>query len=62
VIDLLHWGNPLTPPLEAIRAPLFWGELPNVWDFVYLCGAAAVALALGAWVFRRVDDRIAVEL
>jgi lipopolysaccharide transport system permease protein len=62
VIDLLHWGNPLTPPLEAIRAPLFWGELPNVWDFVYLCGAAVVALALGSWVFRRVDDRIAVEL
>jgi ABC-type polysaccharide/polyol phosphate export permease len=36
--------------------------LPSAGDVVYLCVAAALALALGAWVFRRVDDRIAVEL
>ena len=39
-----------------------WGRLPDRWDVVYLCVEAVVALALGAWVFRRVDDRIAVEL
>jgi hypothetical protein len=33
-----------------------------VWDVVYLCASAAIALALGAWVFSRVDDQIAVEL
>jgi ABC-type polysaccharide/polyol phosphate export permease len=62
VITILRWVNPLTPVIAAVREPLFYGHLPHVWDFVYLCAAAAIALGLGAWVFRRVDDRIAVEL
>lgn len=62
LIDLMYWGNPLTPALEALRAPLYAGQLPDLWDVVYLCVEAVVALALGAWVFRKVDDRIAVEL
>jgi ABC-2 type transport system permease protein len=59
--QILRWANPITPPIEAIRAPLL-GSWPNVWDVVYLCVACFVSLALGAWVFNRVDDRIAVEL
>ena len=62
VVTILRWVNPLTPPLEAIRAPLFYGEMPNGWDVLYLVVEAVVALAIGAWVFRKVDDRIAVEL
>lgn len=60
--EVLRWGNPATPVIEAFRRPLYAGELPRVWDVVYLAGAAVVSLALGAWVFSRVDDRIAVEL
>jgi ABC-type polysaccharide/polyol phosphate export permease len=59
VVTILRWVNPLTPPLYALRAPLFYGTLPDV---VYLVAEVLVALVLGAWVFRRVDDRIAVEL
>jgi lipopolysaccharide transport system permease protein len=59
--QILRYANPITPPIEAIRAPLL-GAWPNVWDVVYLCVACVVSLALGAWVFNRVDDRIAVEL
>jgi ABC-type polysaccharide/polyol phosphate export permease len=62
VVQVLRYGNPITPPIEAIRAPLWEGTLPRAGDVVYLCVAAAVALALGAWVFSRADDRIAVEL
>jgi lipopolysaccharide transport system permease protein len=62
VVQALRYGNPITPPIEAIRAPLWEGRLPRLGDVVYLCVAAAVALALGAWVFSRADDRIAVEL
>ena len=62
VVELLRWGNPLTPPIEALRAPLWEGELPRLADTVYFVAAAAAALAGGAWVFSRVDDRIAVEL
>ena len=62
VVQLLRWGNPVTPPIEAIRAPLWEGTWPAAADVIYLCVAAALALALGAWVFNRADDRIAVEL
>ena len=62
LVDLVHWGNPLTPAIEAVRDPLFFGELPAAGDTLYLVVAAAVALALGAFVFSRVDDRVAVEV
>ena len=58
----LHWINFLTPPIEAMRAVLFFGERPGVADSVYTVIAAMVALALGAFVFSRSDDRIAVEV
>jgi lipopolysaccharide transport system permease protein len=60
--NLIHWGNPLTPPVEAIRTPLFFGAVPSAGDVVYVLVEAVVALALGAYVFMRVDDRIAVEV
>jgi lipopolysaccharide transport system permease protein len=62
VVDLIHWGNPLSPMIEALRAPLFYGDLPTLGDTVYSVVAALVALALGAYVFSRVDDQIAVEV
>jgi lipopolysaccharide transport system permease protein len=62
LVAVLRWGNPVTPPIEAIRAPLWAGTLPAAGDVVYLGVAAVAALALGAWVFSRADDRIAVEL
>jgi ABC-type polysaccharide/polyol phosphate export permease len=61
LVDLLQWGNPLTPAIQAYRAPLYEGELPSGADTLYLCLAAVAALALGALVFRSVDDRIASE-
>jgi lipopolysaccharide transport system permease protein len=62
VVRALHWANFVTPPVDAIRDPLFFGRLPHAGDVVYLCVAAVVSLALGAWLFSRVDDQIAVEL
>jgi ABC-type polysaccharide/polyol phosphate export permease len=62
LLDVLTYGNFVTPPIQAIRDPLFEGQLPRVVDVVYLVVAAVTALALGALVFRRVDDEIAVEL
>ncbi|MBA2741708.1 MAG: ABC transporter permease [Actinobacteria bacterium] len=58
----LHWLNFLTPPIEAMRASLFFGDAPSAADTVYTVVAAIVALALGAFVFSRSDDRIAVEV
>ena len=62
VVDVLHWANPLAPAVTALRDPLFFGVLPTLGDTLYLAVSAAAALALGAWVFSRADDRIAVEL
>jgi ABC-type polysaccharide/polyol phosphate export permease len=62
IVAAIHWANPLSPAIEAIRAPLFRGELPFWGDALYLVVATAVALALGAFVFNRVDDSIAVEV
>lgn len=62
LVDLIHWANPLTPAMEAIRDPLFFGELPAAGDVLYLAVAAVASLVLGAFVFSRVDDRVAVEV
>jgi ABC-type polysaccharide/polyol phosphate export permease len=62
LMELLRWGNFVTPPIYAVRDALWLGHAPRVADVIYLTVAAAVALALAAFVFSRVDDRIAVEL
>src|SRR5829696_345218 len=62
LVDVLRWGNPVTPAIEALRAPLWEGVAPSLADTVYLVVAGVVSLALGAWVFACVDDRIAAEL
>jgi ABC-type polysaccharide/polyol phosphate export permease len=59
---LIHWGNFMTPAVESLREPLFFGNVPRTADVIYLAIAAVVALGLGAFVFTRVDDRIAVEV
>jgi ABC-type polysaccharide/polyol phosphate export permease len=62
VVDLIHWANPLSPPIEALHAVLFYGDLPTAGDTIYTVLAAVLGLALGAWVFTSVDDQIAVEV
>jgi ABC-type polysaccharide/polyol phosphate export permease len=62
LVELLRWGNVVTPPVYALRAVVWDGTVPSAADLIYLVVETAVALGLGAWVFNRVDDRIAVEL
>ena len=62
VVEVIHWLNPLSPAIQALRAPLFYGRLPTAADTIYLAVASVAALALGAFVFTRVDDQIAVEV
>ena len=62
LVEILHWVNFMAPPIIAIRDPLFYGTMPDWKDALYLAAAAVVSLGLGAWVFSRLDDRLAVEL
>jgi ABC-2 type transport system permease protein len=59
---ILYWGNVVTPFVDAIRDPLFFGELPPLANVIYAFGVALGALALAAMVFRRVDDQLATQL
>src|SRR4051794_23978856 len=58
----IHWVNFISPGIEAVRAPLFYGRLPFWGDALYLVVACVAVLALGAFVFSRVDDQIAIEV
>ena len=62
LVNLLHYANPVTPFVIAIRDPLFFGELPQLVDVVYVFGAALVALFAAAFIFRRLDDQLAAQL
>ena len=62
LLVVLRWGNFITPPIYAVRDALWLGAAPRVADVVYLVVAAAVALAAAAFLFRRIDNRIAIEL
>ncbi|HEY3920701.1 MAG TPA: ABC transporter permease [Gaiellaceae bacterium] len=62
LLDVLHWGNFVAPPVIAIRDVIWRGHAPRVADVVYLCVAALIALVAGALLFRKLDDRIAIEL
>ena len=62
LLDVLRWGNFICPPITAVRDTLWLGAAPAAADVIYLAVAAVVALALGGYVFSRVDDRIAIEL
>jgi len=62
VVWAIHWLNPLSPIIQSFRAPLFEGDLPPLADFVYTVLVSLLSLALGAWVFSRVDDEIAIEV
>ena len=60
-------ADPLAEPADpdrsqSIRAPLFYGVLPPLADTIYAIVVCFVSLAIGAWVFRRVDDQIAIEV
>jgi len=59
---VIHWVNFLTPPVQAMRSVLFYGDLPGAADTVYTVVAAALALGVGSYVFSRSDDRIATEV
>jgi homopolymeric O-antigen transport system permease protein len=61
LVDLINWGNPITPAIVSFRTPLFDGEAPPLPELTYLAVATVVSLALGALVFSAVDDRIASE-
>ncbi|CAA9511045.1 MAG: hypothetical protein AVDCRST_MAG30-2487 [uncultured Solirubrobacteraceae bacterium] len=58
--DLLRWGNPVAPFIEAIRAVLYDGAAPGLGTLLYVAVAAGVALLAGRALFRRLEGELAV--
>jgi ABC-type polysaccharide/polyol phosphate export permease len=50
--------NPVRSILEVFRDPIYQGEVPPLTHFSVAVGIAVLALAVGAWAFRRSSDRI----
>jgi ABC-type polysaccharide/polyol phosphate export permease len=62
VADLMYYVNFVTPFIEAIRDPIFFGQYPQPGDVVYCVVASCAALVLGILVARRMDDQVAATL
>jgi lipopolysaccharide transport system permease protein len=62
IADLIYYVNFVTPFVEAIRDPIFFGELPQLGDVIYAVVAGVAGLGLGALVARRIDDQVAATL
>ena len=62
VIDILRYGNPVTPYIESIRATALEGVLPG-WPLLVYCAVVGPVFAVfGIWLLRRFDERIVVQL
>jgi ABC-type polysaccharide/polyol phosphate export permease len=61
-IDVLRYGNPLTPLVESVHDVAFFGQWPSVGQLVYVGVATAVSAIVGMLVFRRLEPEMAVEL
>jgi len=60
--DLLQWGNPVAPFVDAVRDVLFFGAAPSLGQLAYLLVAGLGALAIGVALFRRLERDLAVIL
>jgi ABC-2 type transport system permease protein len=50
--------NPIRSILEVFRDPIYHNKVPPLSHLSVSIGIAVIALALGAWLFRRSSDRI----
>ena len=62
LINLLHWGNPISPFVICVQDTLFFGRWPTLADSVYCVIAAGILLAIGIVGFRRLEREMAIEL
>jgi len=62
LIDLLRYGNPVTPYVEGFRATLLQATVPGASLLVYIFVVGPAFAFVGLWVVQRYEDRLAVEL
>jgi lipopolysaccharide transport system permease protein len=62
LIELLRYGNPVTPYVEAFRAVAFQGIVPGAAELAYCAIVGPLVALVGLTVFQRHEDRFAVDL
>ena len=62
LIDLLRYGNPVTPYVEGIRSTILEATVPGPGALAYIFLVGPLVGLAGLWVLQRYDDRLAVEL
>jgi lipopolysaccharide transport system permease protein len=62
LIDLLRYGNPVTPYVESIRGALLQGVVVGPGMLAYVLLAGPIAFLVGLAVIQRFEDSFAVEL
>jgi homopolymeric O-antigen transport system permease protein len=62
LIELLRYGNPVTPYVEGLRAVVLQATIPGASLLVYIFLVGPALALIGLWVVQRYDDRFAIEL
>jgi ABC-type polysaccharide/polyol phosphate export permease len=60
--DLLQWGNPIAPFVDAVRDVLYAGVAPSVGHMAYVAVVGLLALGGGVALFRRMERDLAAIL
>jgi lipopolysaccharide transport system permease protein len=62
LIDLLRYGNPVTPYVEGIRAVSLQATVPGAALLIYIFTVGPALAVIGLGVLQRYEDQLAVEL
>ena len=62
LIDLLRYGNPVTPYVEGIRAVSLQATVPGATLLIYIFVVGPALAVIGLGVLQRYEDQLAVEL
>ena len=62
LINLLRYGNPVTPYVEGLRAVILQATVPGATLLAYIFLVGPALALIGLWVVQRYDDRFAIEL
>ena len=62
LIDLMRYGNPVTPYVEGIRAVTLQATVPGAALLIYIFAVGPALAVIGLRVLQQYEDRLAVEL
>jgi lipopolysaccharide transport system permease protein len=62
LIDLMRYGNPVTPYVEGIRAVSLQATVPGPTLLIYIFAVGPALAVIGLGVLQRYEDQLAVDL